>query len=104
MCQQGCILYIHSKKSIDERSCLALRGYCWEREQSQAGLYGQIVRWFQNHAYLDRTDIEDGEEDNESTLSHLSELEKEVQKCCYDEAKVARLMSLSQNVGTKCYL
>lgn len=63
----------------------------------QAGLYGQVVRWFQNHSYSEKKLNDSGnsakkrrtsapvvtvsdEEDNEAIDSHLAELEKEVKK------------------------
>lgn len=64
-------------------------------------MYGQIVRWFQNHNYLDRksldgsatkkkkrsvsSDSQIGDDDDEAIQSHLSELQKEVKKNRYDE-------------------
>ena len=73
----------------------------------QASLYGQIVRWFQNHACNDDSSkkakkkeriVENEtptEDDDEAVQSHLKELEKEVKKKNMDSDKVTRLLSLT---------
>ena len=68
----------------------------------------QIVRWFQNHAYLDRKSCGDvktkknkvspspsNEEDGEAVKLHLDQLEKELRKKNRDDDKVSRLLSLT---------
>lgn len=74
----------------------------------QAGLYGQINRWFQNHA--PKSDGETSrkrkkkklsevvvvsDEDDETLDYHVKELQKEAKKTKMDSNKVVRLLSLS---------
>ena len=79
----------------------------------QASLYGQIVKWFQNHSYLDRklcgdvnakkppstcseSTVEIPESDDEETVAlHLNELKREVKNNRPDDNRLARLMSLT---------
>ena len=74
----------------------------------QASLYGQIIKWYQNHLYLDRKLCGDAKstktssttsqpegDDEESIVHHKNELEKEVKKKNPDDNKLARLMSLT---------
>ena len=72
----------------------------------QASLYTQIIRWYQNHLYVQRKladkpkkkrkqSLSVDSEDEEAIQSHLHELKMEVKKKKADDEKVARLMSLT---------
>lgn len=74
----------------------------------QAGIYGQVVRWFQNHSYSDKKsckksartkslshDENQSSDDEEAVEAHLSELAKEMKKKQHNKDKVARLLSLT---------
>ena len=76
----------------------------------RAGLYGRIVKWFQNHSYLSRkacgevkskkdktcqqhSDVED---DDEAVKLHFQELDKELKKKHHQDGdKITRLLSLT---------
>lgn len=73
-------------------------------------MYGQIVRWFQNHSYMERKSCGEkstkkkslpivmsvhDDEDEETVKCHLKELEREVKKKQMDDNKVSRLLSLT---------
>ena len=75
----------------------------------QASLYGQVIRWFQNHN-PESSDIETTkkkkkkkvatevvtvDDDDEAVESHIKELRKEVKKNRMDNNKIVRLLSLS---------
>lgn len=59
-------------------------------------MYGQVVKWFQNHSYMDKKSVcaprkpppsmpENSDSDDEDAVqSHLSELVKELKKKNYD--------------------
>ena len=73
----------------------------------QASLYGQVVKWFQNHSYNEQKQkkcvnkpaakVMDAHEsdDEEAVRSHLRELQKELKKKKQDYDKIARLLSLT---------
>ena len=73
----------------------------------QAGLYGQVVKWFQNHSYSEKESVkkkkivasttEDQSSDDEAAVgAHLRELAKELKKKqSRDEDKISRLLSLT---------
>ena len=86
-------------------------------QDASHGLYGQIVRWFQNHSHLDRkacglvqvgkakvatssTSPEESEDDDEAIQLHLRELAKECKKVL-DHPKIARLLSLTYHFRCK---
>ena len=154
-CIRGDAFYTSTQRNrLIKEACVALRGYCWEREKSilnhdkknlakmlcelapkslsdqgtshsspevsllhmgwivyftlimQASLYGQIIRWFQNHSYSSGdTKLPSkkkkslppcsDDDDNEAIQVHLKELEKEVKRKSPDEDKLARLLCLT---------
>ena len=80
--------------------------YLFCSSSTQAALYGQIVKWFQNHAYMEQNLCEgktkakklcvpEESDDEEAGKLHLSELQKELKKNKFDYDKVARLLSLT---------
>lgn len=126
------------RNKLIKEGCNALRGHCWGEQRSvgnydkrnlairlyelapkslgdytdgskpEASIYGQVVKWFQNHSYLDKKssvcarkpcksplskDHDDVDED--AVQSHLSELAKELKRKSYDDEKTARLLSLT---------
>jgi hypothetical protein len=72
----------------------------------QASLYGQVVKWFQNHSYNEKKCVNKRRraakvvdtyesDDDEAIQSHLSELQKELKKKKQDYDKIVRLLSLT---------
>lgn len=71
-------------------------------------MYGQVVKWFQNHSYQDKKQMSEKKkvskkcnksseqsDDEEAVSTHIQELVKEANKKKYDQDKIARLLSLT---------
>lgn len=76
----------------------------------QASLYGQIIRWFQNHSEKSSSSkkgkrpsssgsksVADDDDDEEAVQYHLQELKKEASRKKGDSNKITRLLSLTFN-------